>query len=142
MYWLFAVWAITIATIWATINVSREDRWDLSTFAVAAEFFFALYLNRLEPKYVTLNDDDFEITYVNLVSYLNYKKAYCKEKRFSRNAIAALKKEGIIILKHNNRPVAKIRKKALEADDWEMLIYYFVGQTDLQLNDEQANNKI
>jgi len=140
MYWLFAIWAVTITAIFATINIPREDRWTLSTCAIAAELFFVLYLNRFEPKYITLNDDDFEITYVNSVSYINYKKAHRKEKSFSRNTIDSLKKEGIIILMHDNRTVAKIRKKALDADDWEKLIYYFVGPTELQLNDVRSSN--
>jgi hypothetical protein len=80
MYWLFAVWAVTWAVIFITINLSREDRYVLSTFAMTAELYFVLYLNRFEPKYMSLDKESLEITYVTLKSYINYKHSYPRKK--------------------------------------------------------------
>lgn len=125
MYWLFAFWAVTFTAIFITVNISHEDRFVLSTFAITAELFFVLYLNRFDPKYISFDKDNIEITYVNLKSYINYKQSYPKEESFSKKDIKILKKENALILSNNIGIVAKIRRKALEAEDWETLKNYF-----------------
>lgn len=125
MYWLLAFWAITATVIFIIFNISREDRFVLFTLAMAAELFFVIYLNRFEPEYLSFDKDSIEITYVNLKSYINYKRMWAKEESFYKNEIKILKKENIIILSNNIGKVAKIRKQALDAEDWGALNNYF-----------------
>jgi len=124
-YWLLAFSAAAIAFIFIPIDISREDRFVLSALAMGVGLRFVLYLNRHEPKYISVDNDNIEITYVNSKSYINPKQSFRKEKSYLKNEIKTSRKINMIILSNNIGVVAKIRKKALNDEDWATLNNYF-----------------
>ncbi len=118
-YWLIATWPVIWVVVFATLDIPREDRFCLSTGVMAVELYFVFYLNRFEPKLIKFDNENIEI------GYSNYKFFEIKDKYYSKSEIKALKVDDVLILSRGTRIIAKLRRKALDAEDWETLKNYF-----------------
>jgi len=119
IYWWFAISALVWYLVFLTLNIPREDRWALSSFIMGTGLYFVLYLNRLEPKHIALNEHDFEITYYNLQFFKRQDGTHLKRE------IRCSRESGSLILSNDTGIVAKIRKKSLSVEDWGILEKYF-----------------
>jgi hypothetical protein len=119
-YWLIAI-SITIwIIVFATINISREDRWCLSTMLTGLALMIVFYLNRLDAKSVILKEGNFEINYFDQGRFFTK-----KDISFNKNDITVLDKSDKLTLSTNSGIVARLRKKAADAEDWITLENYF-----------------
>jgi hypothetical protein len=84
-------------------------------------FYLVFYLNRFEPRFIDFDNNSIKIVYFNDTKYF-FKR---DDRDYSKNEIRVLKKNDALILSNATNIVAKIRRKALDAEDWETLNSYF-----------------
>ena len=86
---------------------------------IATGLIVVLYFNRLEVKMLQLDNGDFEVTYFN-------QQLFGKtQAKFLKKSVNIANEKNIITLYSNGVIVAKMRKGALDNEDWETLESYF-----------------
>jgi hypothetical protein len=118
-YWLFAISVVVGVVIYREFNLTDEYRTIACGVSILTGFLIVFYLNRFEPKLIKLDNDIFEITYSNQ-RYFKREKA-----NYSKNSVNVLDENDKLILSNEAGIIAKIRRKALEPEDWETLRNYF-----------------
>lgn len=125
-YWFFPISIAIWIVVFSTLDISREDRFSLSTCLMAIPMILWFYSLRFEPKTVEFNNENINISYINDFKWLFGKNDF----RGFKAEVNAIKNNDMIILSNVGGTIAKIRRKALRAEDWDMLNNY---SFDLQL---------
>ena len=121
LVWFLFSAAISTFLIFFGFDIPREDRFILSTCIIGAETYFMFFLNRFEPKYIKLFDKKFE------VSFVNHKYFEKPESIYDKPNVKVISTKEMILLFDEGGTIAKIRKKALNHDDWDTIKKYFSG---------------
>jgi hypothetical protein len=117
--WLFVIVVVAFAVIYLKLNLNDENRVMVCGASIAIGFIVILYLNRFEPKLIKFDEQHIEISYFSQPPYGKGKRGY------ARNELKVLKRKDLLILSDNTGIVAKMRREALDAKDWETLENYF-----------------
>lgn len=88
----------------------------ISLISVLLMIIILFYLNRNVPEQITIDKNDIVVQYYNKAIF---KK---KSKTYSKDDLSFRIKGGILIMKAKNTKVAEIRKKALNPEEWNLLI--------------------
>jgi hypothetical protein len=119
VYWLIALAAISTTLIFITFDISRESRFMYSSLTMGAEVYLGLFLNRFEPEFIKLHDNQFEISYINFRSFV---KPYAI---YNKSEVKVGNKGDMLVISSNDKVIANIRKGALSAEDWTKANDYF-----------------
>src|SRR6185503_3311752 len=115
--WWLAFSAIVGIIVFLMSNFTFENRWIFISVFLFAGLNVVMYLNRLEPKFLKLDNENFEITY--------FTRSFAKKQAlYSKNEVKVLKEFDKLTLSNDTGVIAKIRKKALYAKDWTTLENY------------------
>ena len=119
MYWIFAAVLVEMAIVYLKLKLDDDVKTMIGGFSIVVGFLLAFYLNRSEPEVIKFDREYIEISYFK-------QPGFGKDRtRYAKNAIDALKKNGLIILSNEGVVVAKVRRHAVDAKDWETLQNYF-----------------
>ncbi|MHB8206031.1 hypothetical protein [Mucilaginibacter sp.] len=110
------IWVI----VFATLTISREDRFSLSTIFTGAILGVILYLNRYDVKHLNLTEENIEVEYFDQGKFFTREDA-----TYSKSIIAVLETNDKFVLLKNSKKIATIRRKATDTDDWGILKGYF-----------------
>ncbi|MGZ3999239.1 MAG: hypothetical protein ACXVIY_01350 [Mucilaginibacter sp.] len=119
LYWLFSIVTIMIVIVSIASNWNFENLFVLTGVLLGVGINVLLYLNRFEVKHVILDDEAIEITYYEQMYFGRAKQSYLKTE------IKVFKEGDVLILSNDKGTVAKIRRKALNYEDWGTLENYF-----------------
>jgi hypothetical protein len=117
--WWLSITAVIAVIVFLMSNFTSENRWVLMCILMFAGLNIVLYLNRLEPKLLKFDDRNFEITYFPQWSFGK------KNALYSKYEVKVLQENDKLTLSNDTGVVAKIRKKAINAEDWEAVKNYF-----------------
>jgi len=118
-YWLFPIIIIGLVVIYLKLNLTDEDRTMVCGAFIAIGFLIVFYLSRFEPKLIKFDEKNVEISYLAQPPFGKKSGIYAK------NELRIFKKNDLLVLSTKVGIIAKIRRKALDAKDWEAVLRYF-----------------
>jgi len=86
------------------------------------EYVIIFYLSRLDPQFINLDTEIIEINYFDQSRF--FTKA---DEVYIKKDISVLDKGNKLILSIQGNIIARIRKNAIELEDWEALKEYFAS---------------
>ena len=119
LYWLFGIGALVTVVIFLKLNISEIDVFQIMTGTLGGISIFIIYSNRCEPQYLTLEDTQFKINFINKFLFS------IKEKTLLKSQIKIIKSNEKIVIFQNSKKVLNIRKASLKDSDWDLLSNYF-----------------
>ncbi|SDT67256.1 hypothetical protein SAMN05216490_4775 [Mucilaginibacter mallensis] len=119
LYYLFGLGAITTVLIFLKSNLAVASELQISTTLVGFGSIIVIYLNKLEPHFIKLDEEQLSIDYINKLLFSRPSKVYL------RKEISMSLKKNIMTIYHKGVKLAIIRKAALEESDWNLLKEYF-----------------